>query len=861
MKFGFKKIACVLASAVMLTSTVGFAVAANYPEPFTSGGAVIYGINAAQTDLVAAIDVYDDLKSGSTTAEETTSITGEAIELFSGGTKLYVNDSLNTVKNVLTKANLPTVLKDGSFSGIVDASITQTIEIGFNPRFQFKKQPTSSDDPGYGLTTSTTLANYIYNASATFSKAVDFTNASSEGEEIVLFGQTFTVAAATDATDLVLLQSATKVSLDSDNPTTEVTIAGATYTIELVSASDTAATIKVTDSDGNSNTREVNEAASKKIGGVTIAVTNADETNLKLSASVVVGSEKVTITSGSALTKGEDDTVIDGTLATLTGGTTATTKLVISIAAPDSDNDAIKSGDVMIDPVFGTFKFDFAGWNIEEDSSKRESITVANSGDDKMEVSFTDHRGNEATIPFAKNSSTTKIELMRDDDFRNITVLEKQAIKYQEYAVVGNEDEGYLLRLSSVKNATTGTNNDYVKFTDVFSGDTLETVWTSDGVGTMSVGGKSYAVSLAGNSNTATEDYVVRLNYPDSSGNYVVAYPTIQTSKGAKLAFYEALILNLSNWDGSDNSVTYVRFPDGDGYTDVQFEGHEGTGVHGTGTWNITHSAGTETLETNNTASSVDVAIGQLTYNITGYGHNATKIMLQTVGGVNIDDAALVVFEEKDDNNVYEALIVRLEAGATGDDGIGVEDVERTWSTDNTAWEATMASDSKKTKDADLWGTLTTTDSSDSDQKTAIISYPDDQLYALIYAAEETATITPGTNGGATGTVTITTDREVTSVEDKNLFVVGGSCINEVALKIVDAEATAPICEADFTTKTGVGVGQYIIKTVVSPYNEDKIAMLVAGFEAAETISAVNKAMEGVSTDVGEKIYPEASTE
>src|SRR3989344_3814247 len=277
--FNFKKIASVLTSAVMLSSTMGFAMAASYPAPFVvsglADGAVVYGSNAAISDVTAAIDVQQKLGALSTSgsASSSASIVGEAAPLFSGGTKLYINDTLSTVKTVITKSDLPTVLADGSFSGNVDATITQTIDIGSNPRITFAKQPTSSDDPLYALTTSTTQRNYIFNLTATFNKAVNLSHADSEGETISLFGQTFTIASATDDDTLVLLNSAEKLSLNSDNPTGDVVIAGETYTIELVSASDTAATIAVTDSSGTTESKEVSEAASKKINGVEVAVT------------------------------------------------------------------------------------------------------------------------------------------------------------------------------------------------------------------------------------------------------------------------------------------------------------------------------------------------------------------------------------------------------------------------------------------------------------------------------------------------------------------------------------------------------------------------------------------------------------
>jgi hypothetical protein len=867
MRFNFKKVASVLASAVMLSSTIGFAAAASYPEPFvssgTASGAVIVGASAAISDWSAAIDLQQSLNALVTTTTTTTegTVAGEAIPLFTGGTKLYINDSLNAVKNVLTKSDLPTVLADESFSGIVDATVTQTIVLGFNPKVNFAKQPTSSDDPDFGVSLSTNTASYLYNATATFSKAVDFTNASSKGESITLFGQKFTVGAGTSTTDLVLLKSAEKLSLDSDNPTAEVTIAGKAYTIELVSASDTSATIQVTDSEGNTNSKEINEADSKKVGDITIAVTNSDETNLKLSASIVAGAEKVTLTSGSSVAIGESNTVVDGTMVTFTGGTTAMTKLVLSIAAKDSDSDAIKAGQSFTDPVFGTFKIDFSGLNIADDSTARETINVDNTGDDKMEAKFTDWRGNEKSFVFAKNSSLTKIELMHDDDFHNISVKERDVIKYQDYVVVGNEDEGYLLKLSSVKNQTTGYSNDYVKFTDVFSGDVYETVWAADGDGTVTVGGKSFTVALLGDSTIATESYQVRLNYPDSSTGKMIIYPVIQTVKGAKVMLYEPQTINFTNWDGAGSTVSSIMIPNGDGYEELTIA----AGVDDV--WTITDGGAAKTINLSIAAASTQASViigNALNFTFVRSAINTTAIYLNVVGTPTIiNDAAFVVLEEKDDNNQYQAIITTIEPGTTGDDGIGVSDVDRTWGGDSSSYEATLASDSKITKEADLWGSIITTDASDSDQKTATISYPDEQINAQLYMAEESAAITPGgVSGGGGGQVIIVKDSEVSSVAGKNLVVIGGSCINTVAAKIIGSET--PLCGADFTAKTNVGAGQYLIKTVASPYaaaDSGKVAMLVAGYEAADTVNAVSKAMEGVKTDVNtEQVYPITTT-
>jgi hypothetical protein len=84
----------------------------------------------------------------------------------------------------------------------------------------------------------------------------------------------------------------------------------------------------------------------------------------------------------------------------------------------------------------------------------------------------------------------------------------------------------------------------------------------------------------------------------------------------------------------------------------------------------------------------------------------------------------------------------------------------------------------------------------------------------------------------------IVKDTEIDSVKDKDLIVVGGSCINKAAAKILGlAEGT---CGADFTAATGIGNGQSLIKEYVSPYNSSKVAYVIAGYEAIDTTNAVN---------------------
>ncbi|MEN9626138.1 MAG: hypothetical protein RL557_466 [archaeon] len=349
---------------------------------------------------------------------------------------------------------------------------------------------------------------------------------------------------------------------------------------------------------------------------------------------------------------------------------------------------------------------------IANSSTKTELIKIYNDGNDKMMISFNEHRGYGLKTTFAK-SVGGKLELMKDDDKRNISVAEMGVIKYGDYVVVGNEDYGYLLKLSSVKNSSSGFSQDYVRFTDVVNGTVYDTVWDSDGVGRMNVGGRfTYTVYLKGNANNATENYEVRLNYGDSISGNMIVYPTIQTSLGAKIMFYEPLEINLANWDGMGNKISNLMIPDGDGYSSISFQK-----IDDNGNWKINGFS----FDTKGSSSQINMHIEELDFMLYSIGiKDKIKINLHTVNvyvGEPVYDPAVIVIEEKDKNTKYNTLIVTLEEGSAAEDGIGVNKVNATSSLQS------MGSNIYK----DFWGSIITYDKSDMDQVKVDITYPDTQ--------------------------------------------------------------------------------------------------------------------------------------
>lgn len=914
----FKKISAFGTTALMMGMTMGMAAAASYPAPFVSGGladvAVVYGTGAGVSvlDAVEAGNLQSNLQSfmGASTSAGSTSTTGETVSLDTGSTRIWLNTSLNTAKSTITKTDMPTTLKDYTFSGNVDSKLTQTIKIGGgftagaenSGKVIFAKQPTSSSDPVIGLSMNTSQTGLLYNASVTMS-AINFTHADSKNQEITLFGQKYTVASATDLTKLVLLKSATKVSLSNTSPTADVTVGGKTYTLTLVSASDTAATIKVTDSAGMSDSKEVSEGASKKIQGLQIAITTADELGSgAISTTLSAGSEKITLENGATVTKGDNADPIDGTFAYIVGsnsvGTTnATTEIAVAVYRPDSSNDAILPGATFVDPVFGSFKIDFAGLSSPSDDVTRDTVTFVNSGDKAMALTMTDSDSNTKTVIVAYNATyagglTRTLAVnksanwrLSDDNNNSIWVIEGANLTENSYELVGNQDYGHLVQVTQIYNSTgTDYTTDKVKFKDVMSGSTYDSTFTSEGVGSVSIDGKQYTVRFVGSGS----DGYVTLKYPTGDSpdaNSWVVYPTIDLKGGSRIALYEPLNISLGlGINGTTSAVDKLYFPDGDGYTSLTLTYTAGTG--GLGNWTLSGAAAS-VLATDGgsagTASGVNYSsftIGQLTYNLTNTTViNSTRLWLMQPGSTNnqLTSPAVVIFEEKDNNNNYEAVVISTEEGPEADylaattaiiangsalpgtstNGVGVDLVAMSTKYYNAS--ATMQSKSDITKYIDWFGVLTSVNAADSDQKTANLSIPPSQLYAKLYLGASGSNVTSSSSGASASSLgdVLVKDSEVSSVSSKNLIVVGGSCINSAAAKVLGGA----YCGASFTGATNVSSGQFLIQSVADKYTTGKVALVVAGYDAADTVNAAKYLRtKTVDTMAGKKYVGTSST-
>jgi hypothetical protein len=852
LKKGIRKIASVFASAVMLGSTVGFAAAANYPQPFIKSGvadvAVVYGSGAAITDVSAAINVQSDLtpRVSSTSGTTASAVGGDSVNIATTSQSLYVNSALSAARQILTKDHLPTLLADGSAydtSG-TEYKYTQTITLnGGNRKVTFGKSGESIDpilivDLGYQGDTAP-----IYNYTLTFNKILNVSASSVIGEaEISILGNKFVVGANSDYNTLYLYGSGTTVAVDEGVIKT-ITLDGEDHTIELKGTSGTTTATLLVDGQSRSMTKGSSYRFS---GGFEIYlrdVFHTTKTGSLSSVDLLVGSKTLHMENGQAIRTGSDDTTILGTSAILTGTAgQGISSIIVSQGAERSIGDYLEAGTSFTDRVFGNLQVENVGPVPPLDSDTRDTIVIDTDNNVAAKVKFTPAAASEEyTLAYARDpdniadSSLTAVNLAYDSNL-NMSSQEGANAKVSEYVILNSNDEGRILRVDFIP-AGTGA-NDAARLTDVITGEAYDftTGYNNATTAAKTIGGGEYHLKVA-NSDSDSSKWTINVTWgagsaPGSPGTQTTLFPRIKLANGEWLAFLTTTTVS--------NGTTY------------QLPGNYLLSTYTTGsTLSITAN------------SSATTTFGNVVYNVTGGASNGLSGTLADVYfgasrcnfNVTLGPAILVVEEKTLSDSNGHAICVPLTTKGTD---TRMPAISTPVFSDGVGSFNTLQSDSQRSQALTLYGTLVERDTSTSTNNAVTISYPDEQMYVDVFFKAAEASIIPGSEGSSGGgTVMIVEDTQVSSVQGKNLVVVGGSCINTVARKIVSPGATAPICGADWTALTNVGAGQYLIKAVESPYNSAKTAVLVAGYEGPNTVSAVNKFLEGHATDIDTmNVYP-----
>ncbi|MBU0977259.1 MAG: hypothetical protein KKD18_02490, partial [Nanoarchaeota archaeon] len=184
----FKKIASVLASAVMVTSTIGFAgltAATMYPDPFVGSNgspdvAIVYGSGVGQQqDMLAVVDIQTNLNAvaverGFTQTAELGD--GESFQIAKPNTNEFnLGNTASSIYSTLDDDQLPNILKAGTYENDAGKEFDYTQKIGLAgwTLVHFQDSEFKDDEPSIGFVFS--------NGDAILNYTLDFSPDDAEG--------------------------------------------------------------------------------------------------------------------------------------------------------------------------------------------------------------------------------------------------------------------------------------------------------------------------------------------------------------------------------------------------------------------------------------------------------------------------------------------------------------------------------------------------------------------------------------------------------------------------------------------------------------------------------------------------------
>lgn len=196
-------------------------------------------------------------------------------------------------------------------------------------------------------------------------------------------------------------------------------------------------------------------------------------------------------------------------------------------------------------------------------------------------------------------------------------------------------------------------------------------------------------------------------------------------------------------------------------------------------------------------------------------------------GGTTSEDIALYE-QEKVGGNLGDRLF-EVTADVKEDEGIHVGSIDTATNIFNSKMYETATDDVYVAYVNSEIATPMELDKS-KDLNEFVVKYSGEETYGNLYVAQAGVATS---SGGSTGAM-IFKDTESSAYAGKNLVIVGGSCVNSAAAKVlgVASDRGVPGCYAD----TGLSAGQFLIKKGAL---NGKTAIVVAGYEADDTVKAV----------------------
>jgi hypothetical protein len=613
----------------------------DYPQPFVDedgevDSTIVVGDQAQTADVVGAINVAGSLGNAAFMEEEVDVDISGAVSTWSAengmtlnrdNDNLFVNDATDAQENDFDENDLD-ALQTTTVQSVDSEEVELEFEAMVGNQAQEFEDTDESDDPvlQVNVPTSASTGNpdeYLLQTTIDFSDAMDFgyddsgdddiandaDEALEDGDELELFGTTYTFSDESTDDELVLYGSSESFEVNTgETTTTTVDDEEHTFGADYVSDDGSEATITV---DGN--TESVEEGDSVSVSGQEVRVTNIYRTGPDGQGRVQfsIGSEELTITNNDVEIDGDSVDGVDVNVEAVDSSNPfqATEAITFAFAAEDSDEDYIGVGETYEDPLFGALEFHYGGLNPDAstEDGTAETFDVEADEDGTAQASFWAESGDEVTQTFADVDANSNTALMADSD-EKIATVEGETLEEDDYVVLNqNEDSGlYQVTSLDVDLADVGNGNGEASVTlqNVATGQSIdieEDDLDDDEANTNDYTLDSESVDGMDHDITFTDgspDTVSFMGSDDSDG--LAVFPAVYTQEDGAVAFSEETTIPGDNVDdiaasdalGSNKTVqasnseqVYFNFDNLGGETvDVEFfsagsSTHDETGI------------------------------------------------------------------------------------------------------------------------------------------------------------------------------------------------------------------------------------------------------------------------------------------
>ena len=813
-----------MTGAVMLSSTVALAAAANFPAPFVdkTGGnlAIVYGVNAQATDFAAVVEINSFLTSelakmtapaatATTAASSGVTVTGDNVKLSKPANNINLGDIISDVfGGTLTKSDLPVLLSNGKYISKESNSYEyeQRITLGTSLRLeQFSDSDYKKSKPtvGINLTANQLILNYSLDFTTNpESDIVSSDLADIEGTTIKILGKEYYISdfdniTTTGTGTITLLDTANSATVREGGGVVTVKVGVKSYDVNLDYASTTEAVLIV---NGETTTALAEGATHKLADGTYVGIKDIRVRDVAGSVGSVefsIGSGKLELRGGQNIYLNEKS--VSGVKSELLRGT-----------AGSSGRETVDRINIVWSPTTDTFL------------TSESDLLIPGFKNIKLTMSDLVRGSGETTTVKEGSSTSTVIETTLKNGPETIPILYMSG---GHFVGLGKDASNRL--------ATTNSTNLIFNYT-------LGDRWFVASYNTSSYS-ESYYLEFANFKNATT---VITTDIRDSSGKDLCA----EKSTTSSTCTIGSVTLTINQVSGETDRAVNVSINSGGTFNRLFTKS-------GLTVYLPYHSS----LATNN--ASGDTGYGAFTsggsVTNSSTGHNSTSFYL--------------IFDEEDrTDNIGRGPIVNVTLGpnseSTPEPEVKSIDIGKATITDPDNSDLIVGY-----AYSDL-ATYTELTGKSADQRDAAIKYSGTESFPDVFLTTGDSVVSKP--GAATANATTTTAATTSSVKvlgsvsisdgevagvDKNLIVVGGSCINKVASDLLGGSGAA-VCGSGFTDKTTVGSGQFLIQTFSR--SGGKIATLVAGFNAPDTTTGVKYlTTQMVDTSVGKKYVGTSATQ